>query len=139
MTSFEVNVILNLFFFSLIFAVLSREVYVFARGLLIGRKSHLWKCKRCGHCCSYNVRMSSEDIKRIQAAGHNDFLSGKYMKKVNGGCVFLRKNKGIAKCSIYNIRPRVCREFPFSRMLGRFDVAMNTICPEIKKLSPFLP
>ncbi|MBS1266702.1 MAG: hypothetical protein MAG795_00671 [Candidatus Woesearchaeota archaeon] len=72
---------------------------------------------RCGLCCSLIVRLNKQDINQICKLGfekkffvekHND---EKILKRVNGYCMFVVIKKGIATCSIYEHRPKVCREY----------------------------
>ena len=73
---------------------------------------------RCGLCCSLVVKLSEEDIKRIQGLGYKKDLfveeiakGKKALKRINGYCRFVVIKDGIATCTIYDHRPKVCREF----------------------------
>ncbi|OGM03182.1 hypothetical protein A3K72_01320 [Candidatus Woesearchaeota archaeon RBG_13_36_6] len=73
---------------------------------------------RCGLCCSLVVKIFEEDIKRIENLGHKrDFFvenienNKKALKRINGYCRFLVIKEGIATCTIYDHRPKVCREY----------------------------
>jgi len=57
-------------------------------------------CERCGKCCK-SPFLLPEDVKRL----------GKYAKMFNenGACPFFVEGK----CEIYEIRPTVCRIYPF--------------------------
>ena len=67
--------------------------------------------------------VNKEDIKNIKKLGYNeeDFLEGELiyknkfvLKRDKGGCVFLKKSKdGKYSCSIYENRPKTCRQYPF--------------------------
>ena len=75
------------------------------------------KCTQCGNCCSNLLPMTAEEIGIIH----------KYIKKHNIKehrhilplaeptldltCPFLNDNKPNEKCDIYEVRPRVCRDF----------------------------
>jgi len=65
------------------------------------------------------VRLNKEDIKRIKKAGYDDFsefdhhIKRLVLRHVDGDCVFLGKKDGEYYCKIYNIRPRICRLYPF--------------------------
>ena len=84
----------------------------FIRGYMLARRK--FKCLRCGKCCRYIVRLSKEDIKRIEKAGYRDFLDkNNKLKRVNGYCIFLSLNKGITSCKLENsAKPKICRIFP---------------------------
>ncbi len=91
----------------------------------------LMKCKRCGCCCSLDhVAVEAEECKAIASyleMGKNKFLQ-KYtsrhsiasesmencreFKKKNGKyCPFYNTSK--KECIIYEVRPQVCRDFPY--------------------------
>ncbi|MCK4669596.1 MAG: YkgJ family cysteine cluster protein [Nanoarchaeota archaeon] len=84
-----------------------------------------FKCKRCGHCCRLLVRLSDEDIKRIEK---NTKYKRKYfvevkkkkntLKKINNYCIFLNISKGKSKCIIYKHRPNICQKFPHFKRYG---------------------
>ena len=75
------------------------------------------KCTQCGACCSNLLPMTDTEIETIR----------KYIKKHNIKehrhilplseptldltCPFLNDSKPNEKCDIYEVRPRVCREF----------------------------
>jgi len=84
-----------------------------------------FKCTRCGNCCTgepgyvwvndeeidaiaeHRQEPRGEIIARFTKAGHR----GRTLReKVNGDCVFYDSKKG---CTIYTIRPRQCRTWPF--------------------------
>ncbi|MBQ0113055.1 MAG: YkgJ family cysteine cluster protein [Bacteroidales bacterium] len=77
------------------------------------------KCIGCGACCSNILPMTDEEIKRIKS----------YIKRYNikeckhqgtvlmrepvldMTCPFMDDSKTCDKCTIYEIRPRICRDF----------------------------
>ena len=75
------------------------------------------KCIGCGQCCSNILPMTDEEIKTIR----------KYVKKYNikenkhlipftepifdMTCPFLDDSKSCDKCKIYEVRPKICRDF----------------------------
>lgn len=75
------------------------------------------KCIQCGSCCSNLLVMTAEEIETIH----------KYIKKhnikeykhilplaeptIDLTCPFLNDSKPNEKCDIYEVRPRICREF----------------------------
>jgi len=89
------------------------------RAYLFGRKKFV--CMRCGHCCRLLVKLSKEDIIRLNKKGESDFIGKKgYMRQVNGYCKFLNLKRGVASCSVYDSRPKICRTFPIRiGLLGR--------------------
>lgn len=72
-------------------------------------------CQRCGACCTVfdGVKVSKGEIKRLtppQTVWRDTFMlfaRSTYMKQP---CRFYDGAKN--GCSVYNIRPRTCREFP---------------------------
>ena len=75
------------------------------------------KCTGCGKCCSNLLPMTDEEITTIK----------KYVKRYNikenkhfvplatptidMTCPFLDDSKSCEKCKIYEVRPKVCRDF----------------------------
>jgi hypothetical protein len=78
-----------------------------------------FRCKSCGSCC----RLQPPDVdgaeqKQIEAEGFRSFLdhSGNsrvkwIRRKKDGSCFFLTEKN---KCSIYDVRPAICRLEPFT-------------------------
>jgi len=84
-----------------------------------------FSCTRCGHCCTGApgfvwvndeeiqaiaefIGASTDEVKNYHARmGHRGFT---LREKVNGDCVFFERDKG---CTIYPVRPRQCRTWPF--------------------------
>jgi|APIni6443716594_1056825.scaffolds.fasta_scaffold558557_2 Fe-S-cluster containining protein len=73
---------------------------------------------RCGLCCTLLVRLAKEDIARIRKLGHKescfvarDSSNSAILNRTNGYCRFLEIKEGIATCTIYESRPKVCREY----------------------------
>ncbi len=91
------------------------------KNFLIRKQS--FSCKRCGRCCKLLLKLNEEDIERIKTKGHKDFhvvKKGKCcMKRINDYCIFLKLNKGICSCSIYEYRPKICKKFPKLKSFGK--------------------
>jgi Fe-S-cluster containining protein len=73
---------------------------------------------RCGLCCTLLVRLSQEDILRIRGAGFKDTLfvdldsrKDPVLQRINGYCRFVKIEQGIATCTIYAARPKICRDY----------------------------
>lgn len=73
---------------------------------------------RCGLCCSLVVRIDEKDKERIRKLGHKDefFVESaanntQALRRINGYCRFVKIEDGIATCTIYDHRPRICREY----------------------------
>ena len=88
-------------------------------------------CTFCGLCCTLTVRLSDNDIRRIEKTGRKreEFVvadsDGKpLLKRENGWCTFFKREGGVGLCTIYENRPDNCREFPGKRLC---DLAENPI------------
>jgi Fe-S-cluster containining protein len=94
-----------------------------------------FSCTRCGNCCTGEAGFVWVDENEIQAIADRLKVSveeviGIYTKilyekrslkeKLNGDCVFFEKEKG---CTIYDIRPRQCRTWPFWESTTRTEEA----------------
>jgi len=87
------------------------------------------RCDRCvnSDCCSFGrIFLTREEAGRIleylgkPASALSRYfeeekdLTGSYdliFRHTGGHCVFLKRRNGLMRCSIYPVRPRVCREF----------------------------
>jgi Fe-S-cluster containining protein len=103
-----------------------------AADLSIVQKSFRFKCTRCAAlCCKLGgPALTKKDVDRIKDAGYRvkDFLeptngkrssvllSGDMKSREDGSCVFLEFDAELNcyKCGIYDIRPLLCRFYPFS-------------------------
>lgn len=75
------------------------------------------KCTGCGSCCSNYLVMSRKEIRdirryirkhKIEACKRNLPLAG---AAIDMTCPFLDLGRGNKKCTIYEVRPFVCRKF----------------------------
>ncbi len=99
-----------------------------------------WKCQRCGSCCKGGAWLRNmvhrDDIERWRSLGREDVLKdicpccGRLIDPDNGDepwrkeeCPFLDHRDGKAFCVIYDVRPKVCRDFPVR-------ACSNPECPE---------
>lgn len=77
-----------------------------------------FKCKRCGACCRISPFLTENDIQRIKRLGFKEdyfveeLRGKKFMKLVDGKCVFLDDSKKLTFCKIHESRPKTCREYP---------------------------
>jgi Fe-S-cluster containining protein len=90
---------------------------------MINKKT--FRCKRCSECCKkYTIMLFKDDVKKIKNKCYDEsyFLDketiGAYknkfiLKKINGKCVFLKKKDNVYFCGIYDIRPKICKQYPF--------------------------
>ena len=81
----------------------------------------VYDCCECGNCCKlYDILLDKNDIERISAylgLPENDFIEkylaadGENYKIKDKPCCFLDAD---GKCRIYEVRPTVCRDFPYT-------------------------
>ncbi|MBN1385434.1 YkgJ family cysteine cluster protein [Candidatus Woesearchaeota archaeon] len=80
-------------------------------------------CIRCGKCCRYSVTISILERWRIQkrfpglrfwSPERHWWQSSIRMK--DGRCVFLEEKNGLYSCRIFDIRPKICRQYPFFKV-----------------------
>jgi Fe-S-cluster containining protein len=84
-----------------------------------------FRCTRCGHCCTGEPGFVWVDEEEIAAIAEHlgesvEHTLGLYTRpadgertlreKANGDCVFYHRDLG---CTIYPVRPRQCRTWPF--------------------------
>ncbi len=131
--------IISFFKYSLVLAyiVILVSVPIIVRRIILASRKDKFKCIQCGNCCRFAIiSLTDEDIDRIGSEGHKDFvektrLGEKKLKRVNGRCVFSVDDK----CSIYEIRPKVCREFPFQKLVSFIPYIHEwSCCPGIEEL-----
>jgi len=87
------------------------------------------KCTQCGQCCSNLLPMTDEEIsvirkyiKRHHIKEHRHFLP-LAEPTVDMTCPFLNDSKKTEKCDIYEVRPKICRDFICCRNgLEPFDI-----------------
>lgn len=106
-----------------------------------------FRCRQCGHCCTrlnYQDGITEEDVRHFEALGREDVLkwvgtaqtvSGETAYRIwvipgtnqfASACPFLRNGPAQDRkvCSIHEIKPQVCRNYPLSRKHARM-----TGCP----------
>lgn len=97
-----------------------------------------FRCQHCGYCCiNSNVLLTKEDMKRFRGETKKDYieLSKQGFRIVDTDrkeCLF-HKN---SRCSIYSIRPAICREYPFKvTFLSKNTAYIDLIysCPAVIK------
>jgi Fe-S-cluster containining protein len=101
--------------------------------IMICQKNLRFKCKRCAtFCCKLGgPNLTKGDIERIKRAGYKteSFVEpvqnkryekivtayGSLRNKKDGSCVFLKldNEKDYYECAIYDMRPILCRLYPF--------------------------
>lgn len=104
-------------------------------------------CLDCANCCkSTPALLTKKDIKRIASfikITPKQFIHKYVIEDINGElsfrkvpCVFLEKDN---KCSVYEVRPKACREYPHTDM-SRFSFNKRLhqnnleICPAVSDI-----
>jgi len=77
-----------------------------------------FNCKCCGYCCTLIPKISFLEMLKIWVNGYKGFTtrdgSGRRcIRIVAGDCFFLERKGKFSSCKIYNLRPRVCRDYPY--------------------------
>jgi Fe-S-cluster containining protein len=86
------------------------------------------RCVNCGKCCANILMLSDREIQNIkqflkenpsiQVHNHNTIM---LQEDVNI-CPFLRQDKDLTYCAIYEVRPSICRSFSCN---PKYNVDMN--------------
>lgn len=75
------------------------------------------KCVGCGACCSNYLPLSSKEVKEIHRYIKKHHITEKKHNAPTTSpifdmtCPFLDESKSCEKCSIYPVRPQICRDF----------------------------
>ncbi len=106
------------------------------------RKDIRFKCQRCAvFCCRLGGPMLNvKDLQRLKQAGINEDNYGKIVKDnvgiclketENGSCVLLEYDDESKQhaCSIYDVRPSLCRLYPFEFTLTSPSTGVLKIIP----------
>lgn len=90
-------------------------------------------CKRCGKCCEFPVNVFDREILKISEylkIPVEDFKKKYFQHGITRNylkipCPFLKDNN---ICTIYPVRPKLCREYPF--VIDVFSLRGVNYCPE---------
>ena len=110
----------------------------FGNGHKNGRKLNvLYNCSKCpAYCCSYDhIEVTRRDVLRLAKHFSLSYPQAEERHtKLDGSVRVLRQRKDhiykrvcgfldqqTRKCTIYNARPVVCREYPETRRCGYYD------------------
>lgn len=82
-------------------------------------------CRECAECCRHFafVKLSQLEIETIEnfTGFHFSMFTnpigieekGRFLKfRENGDCIFLNRDEGTYSCLIYEVRSKVCRDYP---------------------------
>jgi Fe-S-cluster containining protein len=89
-------------------------------------------CEKCGECCRKMdlIALTLEDIEnlmKVLGSKAFDYIrkeEGRWYIKGTPPCPFLNGNR----CSIYPIRPLVCRQFPLSSVGNKLTILLHPYC-----------
>ena len=91
------------------------------------------KCTKCGECCGIVLPLDEEDAIMIQDyVVKNRIFPQRYLRIVTNKiqCPYYTGNKEKG-CSIYEARPKICRNFKCNKKMADYD--------EVRKLSNAVP
>ena len=100
-----------------------------------------YDCKNCpGYCCSYPlIRLTRRDVERLARHFDLDFATAerRFTKSAYGARYAMRRKAdphfgGICRffdvanrrCTVYEARPGICRQFPGAKRCGYYDFLM---------------
>lgn len=104
------------------------------RGIFLDKKHQtetitLKTCRECGECCRHFAfaKLSQLEIESIEAFTGLHFSiftypigeegEGRFLKfRDNGDCFFLNKDEDAFSCLIYEVRAKVCRNYPSNKL-----------------------
>jgi Fe-S-cluster containining protein len=99
-----------------------------------------FRCTRCGHCCTGDpgnvwvkdaeiatlAEYRGELVPQVTALYTRLTSRGRSLReKLNGDCIFYDRKKG---CTVYPVRPRQCRTWPFWESNVRTPEAWQRTC-----------
>jgi Fe-S-cluster containining protein len=99
-----------------------------------------FRCTQCGHCCTGTpgfVWVNDEELQALAEFLHEPLEqvvavhtrlahNGRSLReRANGDCVFYDQDAG---CTIYSVRPRQCRTWPFWASNVRSPLAWEQTC-----------
>ena len=98
----------------------------------------MYDCAKCpGYCCSYPlIQLEKRDVERLAKHHGLTFEEAKkqFTKEDHGRKYAMRRKKDehfgkicrffdtkIRRCTVYEARPKICREFPSTKRCGYYD------------------
>lgn len=92
------------------------------------------KCSECGSCCGRYMSLTNKEINQIKAyiKKHDikrNFHSANVLRLnvYDMTCPFLDDSKANHKCNIYEVRPRICREFTCRGYINGFKPSVDLV------------
>jgi Fe-S-cluster containining protein len=115
-------------------------------------KTREFPCVSCHtNCCKeYVIFVNAHDIYRLSVGlglspesfleiyGAKDYdlgikvkegLLDLALKQKYGGCIFLEESKDVFRCTVNDIKPSVCKSYPFQMKNGKLNQMSNIMCP----------
>ena len=78
------------------------------------------KCTKCGNCCTALLPMTKDELKTIQRyVKRKHILIVRHIGGLDLTCPFRNDDLGI--CTIYEIRPQICRDFQCDKPQKKID------------------
>ena len=116
-------------------------------------KTGEFPCVTCHtDCCKeYTIFVNAHDIYRLSVGlklapesflevwGAKDYdlgikvkegLLDLALKQKDGGCMFLEESKDVFRCTVNDIKPSVCKSYPFQMKNGKLIQMSNNMCPD---------
>jgi Fe-S-cluster containining protein len=104
------------------------------------REGLRFECTRCGNCCTGApgfvwvsddelrelARFRNEPVETVRAVYTRVAHRGRTLReKADGDCIFYDRSQG---CTVYSVRPRQCRTWPFWESTVRDPQAWEATC-----------
>lgn len=119
---------------------------------VIANDSLVFPCDKCDtNCCKeYTIFVNAHDIYRLSTGlnkdpesflelyGAKDYdlgikvqegLLDLALKQKDGACMFLEESKDIFRCTVNEIKPSVCKSYPFGFKNGKLIQMDDIMCP----------
>ena len=119
---------------------------------VIEKDQLVFPCDKCDtNCCKeYTIFVNAHDIYRLSAGlnktpesfieiiGAKDYdlgikvqegLLDLALKQKDGACMFLEESKDIFRCTVNEIKPSVCKSYPFGFKNGKLIQMDDIMCP----------
>ena len=103
------------------------------------------ECTQCGKCCSNLLPMTDEEVKEIKQyikvnriKEHSHIVAPLATLTIDMTCPFLDDSKSCEKCAIYEVRPKICRDFICDpKQIAKVDLKWGLRCRPINVREEF--
>ena len=94
------------------------------------------ECSCCGNCCSNLLPLSESEIERIRKYVKRHHIRAQVhaipmVATMDLTCPFLDLSKATEKCTIYKVRPAICRVFKCNKSMSIDDIELFNREPRI--------